>query len=101
MLLGFDFSRDPIVVLLELAGDFYKVLIRSIEKVAVVKDLHNICVELSRSVVAASLELVFNGGEIHRLLHYLKILGNVESLHVNWLHKGQCTFMLLQLLQNL
>lgn len=97
----FYFARNAVVVLFQLVGDLDEVLVGSIEEVTVVEDLHHIGVELSGRLVLAALQLGLDSCQVHRLLHYLQVLRNVEAFHVHWLHERKRAFVLLEHLQGL
>lgn len=83
-------------------------MVRTIERVAVLKDEANVGYELVRTVVPGILrvgvwldriggaEFSLDGSKVHGILDDLRIMGDIESNRIDWSQEWPCILHFLQ-----
>lgn len=118
MLLLNYFLKDelPIVLLFDLLLEIYRIhrlvellsdlhanlphiTIHSIEQVAVVEDQLYVCYELVPILVLVLSQSFPDGGEVHRSLNHLQIVGDLQGHWVHWVVEELRVFGLPELVQ--
>lgn len=85
---GVGVGADFIIILLKLISQFTKVSVILIKFITVPDDFTDVGVELSGRGVGTPFEVLLDRLQVHRLLYYFEVVGDVQSYRVHWLLEG-------------
>ena len=78
---------DLVILLLDLHSYLADVALRAVVDATIIKDELHVLHELLNALILVILQLVLNRGEVHRILHHLGVVGDVELLPVDRIRK--------------